>query len=165
MNIIPNVYQAAYMEGLANKKNSNKGSGIFDINNLSEGKTKRLVRQAFDLGLSSARPYTVEITPKGQMFKGTIFAAQNQSEVAKVLNKMEIGQFPIGSVKTKTGTNTNPLTMTERNVSSFLDGILTNSFEHKTNRKSYDVTVNFRRVGKDTVRISKGELFGLSENN
>ncbi len=58
MNIIPNVYQAAYMEGL-NKKN-NAGVGLFGQKTITVKEHKRGIREAVSLTLSQFNPYTVE---------------------------------------------------------------------------------------------------------
>lgn len=165
MNIIPNVYQAAYMEGLT-KKNGGRGGGIFNIDNLPESKTKKLIKQAFDLGLSSARPYTVEITPKADIFGGYIYAVQTQEDVANVLKKREIDTFPRGSIwrlKNRDYVkNVGPVTMSGNNVSNFMRKSFTKSFEFTGQRGAYHITIDQREGNKNDVTINKSDLFNLN---
>lgn len=160
MSVIPNVYQAAYMQGLVdrNKKNNNP-LNLSDI--------KKQINHAFKLGRATARPYTIDIDRGGDENKGFVIAVQNQTNVAEELTKRSLTTFPANSVVVGDKFRATRAPITQQSVSGFLKTINkegnvididTNKFKTKNGNI---IKIGFRKISESSVEIRKSDIFGI----
>ena len=109
MNVIPNVYQAAYMEGLTKRRVKEK-VGLFKvkyknkmINQNNKTHTLDDVRnagkQGLFLGMNEFTAYTIETIEDKDKTKGMIYGVRSQEMAADVLeNALGYKMFPENTV-------------------------------------------------------------------
>lgn len=149
----PNVYDALYAESMGKKK----------IPGISKEEYNKGIKEATFLALQSVLPYTIEtFTEKDNLFKGDIYGARSQTEVANILGRREIFLFPSGKVNL-----TKEAAINQQNISSFLKNKNSRSFKTKEDNENIGnvtkIMISGKPVVQGEVKISKDVLFGYNK--
>jgi hypothetical protein len=147
----PNVYDAMYAKSVA-KKNAIPGITKEDYN--------KGIKEATFLALRSVLPYTIEtFTDSNDIFKGEIYGAKSQTDIANILGQRDIMFFPEGKVN-----KNSTATITQQNVSKFLQNKSTRSFKTKEDNENIGnitkISLSYKPVNYGEVKINKDILFG-----
>ena len=136
MSVIPNVYQAAYMEGLT-KRNNAQNAGVFGNRNFTETDLQKVYSFGKFIGVSMFSNYTVETSDNNDPTKGAYYIAKTQEGVANILTqelKKEV--FPPNSVgfmkQNRYEKKANPQPITNQSFSGFMKKSATRNYKERT---------------------------------
>ena len=133
MNVIPNVYQAAYMEGLTKRRVKEK-VGLFKVryknkminqNNKTHtlDDVRKAGKQGLFLGMNAFTMYTVETIEDNDKSKGMIYGVRSQRMAAEVLeNALGYKLFPENTVMLGGDLKGTPQNVTRHNVGGLFHG-------------------------------------------
>ena len=172
-NVIPTVYQAAWIESATKKYKGLRGQlkqmkqQIESMNQEARRREKEFARErsasareGFLHGVGSVYPYTFETIYGGDEGKGSITVSKNQDAVADRLNELNI---PPNILLNNNATSKE---VTQQHVSMFLKNVTSRDFEFTSQKHGPGIgRITFSLpVDSNSAKFRKNVLFGTAQN-